>query len=81
MPKYTIIMSTEINTPIDSHHVSLAVAAFPSILEWSVDLEDRDKILRLVCNDPIGAELVKMLEEKGVSSAVLEIFDENGVSI
>ncbi|WEK20940.1 MAG: hypothetical protein P0Y49_07290 [Candidatus Pedobacter colombiensis] len=81
MSRYIIIMSTVINTSIDLHHVSLVIATFSGILEWSVDLEDCDRILRVVCNDYIGIELLKGLEEKDVSSKVLEVFNGNGVSL
>jgi hypothetical protein len=79
MSRYIIIMSTVIHTPNDLHLVSLVITAFPGILEWSVDLEDCDQILRVVCNHYIGLELLKSLEEKGVNAKVLEVFDKDGI--
>lgn len=80
MSRY-IIMSTVINTPIDLQHIYQTIDAFLGILEWSVDLEDSDKILRVVSNNDVGPELVKSLEGVGISSSVMEVFDENGLSL
>lgn len=74
-------MSTVINTAIDLQHIYQTIGAFSSISEWSVDLEDSDKILRVVCNEDVGPELVKRLERAGVSSSVMEVFDETGGSL
>ncbi len=62
-------------------HVFQSVNFFTGIFEWSVDLDDCDKILRIVCGNDISLELVKTLKSGGVNSLVLEIFDENGISI
>ncbi|SDK16221.1 hypothetical protein SAMN04487898_106207 [Pedobacter sp. ok626] len=80
MSRYIIIMSTVIHTPSDLQLVSQVISAFPGILEWSVDLEDSDQILRVVCNNYIGNELLESLGKKGLSSKVLEVFDKDGVS-
>ncbi|WP_214228297.1 hypothetical protein [Pedobacter sp. B4-66] len=74
-------MSTVINAPIDLQHICQIIDGFLGILEWSVDLEDSDKILRVVSNNDIGPELVKSLARVGVSSSVMEVFDENGLSL
>jgi hypothetical protein len=81
MSRYVIILSTVINTPIDLRHVFEVIDIFSDISEWSVDLDDCDKILRVVCSEDIGQELVKSLARLGVISSVLEVFDENGISI
>jgi len=81
MSRYVIILSPVIDTPIDLRHVFEVIYTFSNILEWSVDLEDCDKILRVVCSEDIGQELVKSMALVGISSSVLEVFDENGISI
>ncbi|TCC93178.1 hypothetical protein [Pedobacter hiemivivus] len=81
MSRYIIIMSTVIHTPSDLHLASLVIAAFPGVLEWSVDLEDCDQILRGVYNDCIGLELLKSLDEQGVNAKVLEVFDKEGIPL
>ncbi|ETZ20735.1 hypothetical protein [Pedobacter sp. V48] len=81
MSRYVIILSPVINTPIDLRHVFEVIDTFSDISEWSVDLDDCDKILRVVCNEDIGRELVKGMARLGIISSVLEVFDENGISI
>lgn len=81
MPGYIIILSTVVHTPMDLKHIHQAIASFHGISEWSLDLEDCDQILRVVCTENIGWELVKSLEHMGVSASLLEVFDENGLSL
>ncbi|WP_073232984.1 hypothetical protein [Pedobacter caeni] len=81
MSGYIIILSTVIHTPMDLQHIHQAIVTFHGVSEWSVDLEDCDQILRVACTENIGLELVKSLERMRVSSSVLEVFDENGISL
>lgn len=81
MSRYIIILSTIVNTPIDLNHINQTVSVFTGVLEWSVDLEDCDKILRVVCGQDISADLVRELGKLEVSARVLEIFDEQGRSL
>lgn len=79
MPRHVIILSTVINTPIDLQHINQVVATFSEISDWSVDLEDCDQILRVVCAKDLGSELVESLECIGVKALLMEVFDENGI--
>lgn len=81
MSNYVIILSTAISNPTDLQHISQAIHGFMEISEWSIDLEDVDKILRVVCSSNIGAELVIQLALLGIYVRLLEIFNENGHSL
>jgi len=80
MSNHIITLSTTVNNPTDLQHISEAVSGFPEISSWSVDLEDCDKILRVVCDNNIGDQLVKQLDILGMYAEVLEVFDGNGNS-
>jgi len=81
MPNHIIILSTTVNNSIDLQHVSQVTSDFPEITEWSVDLEDCDKILRVVCDHNIGDKLVEQLGAQGMYAKVLEVFNESGRSL
>ncbi|SDL87674.1 hypothetical protein SAMN05421820_102378 [Pedobacter steynii] len=81
MSNHIIILSTTVNNPTDLQYVSQAMSTFPEIVEWSVDLEDCDKILRIVCENNIGDQLVKQLSILGMYTEILEVFDGNGNSL
>nr|WP_068889169.1 hypothetical protein [Pedobacter panaciterrae] len=81
MSSRIIILSTVINTSVDLQCISQVLSTFSSISEWSVDLDDCDKVLRAISSEDIGADLVETLDAAGISAMVLEVFDENGVSI
>ena len=81
MSRYIIILSTVIRTPVDLKRISTAIEGFHAITSWSVDLEDCDQIMRLDCGNDIGHEIVERLDAVGINSSVLEVFNENGVSL
>ncbi|RQO74679.1 hypothetical protein DBR43_04650 [Pedobacter sp. KBW06] len=81
MSKHIIILSTTVNNSVDLQQVSQVISGFPEIGEWSVDLEDCDKILRVVCGNNIGDKLVKQFAVLGMYAEVLEVFNENGRSL
>lgn len=81
MSNYIIILSTAVNNPTDLQQISQVINGFTEVLEWSVDLEDCDKILRVVCRNNIGNELVKQLSVLGIYTTLLEVFNENGRSL
>jgi hypothetical protein len=81
MSNHIIILSTTVDNTTDLQYISQEISAFPEIAEWSVDLEDCDKILRVVCDPNIGDKLVKQLGALGIYAEVLEVFNENGSSL
>lgn len=81
MSSHIIILSTTVNNAIDLQYVSQVITGFPGVREWSVDLEDCDKILRVVCDHNIGDKLVKQLAVLGMYAEVLEVFNESGRSL
>lgn len=81
MSNHIIILSTTVNNSTDLQYISQVINGFTEVFEWSVDLEDCDKILRVVCRNNIGNELVKQLGVLGIYTALLEVFNENGRSL
>lgn len=81
MQNFTIIISTIINTQEDLLVVKQVIQNFPSIKEWSQDLDDCDKVLRVVSEQNIATELVEELNTLGVVAKVMEIFEKESKEV
>ncbi len=67
-----IIVKTNIKNQHQAHSVGYLFAISPAIQEWSVDLEDRDKVLRMVVQDHIEeSDVINLLEDMGHRSEKL----------
>lgn len=74
MPGFVIIMYTEVYFPLDQQLIKLGVEGLEEVLEWSIDLEDCDKVLRLVCTEDVGAELLTRFNILGLKVRLMEVF-------
>lgn len=77
MSQFILIISTVINTPFDLDRIKNAIAGFNCISKWNQDLDDIDKILRIVSAEDISEKLVQELEKAKVSAVVLEVFEKS----
>lgn len=68
------IFRTNINTRDDRNRVIAAITARFSVTDCSVDIEDCDKVLRVVCQEPSIEEntLLEFVQHMGYQCAVLE---------
>ncbi len=73
---FVIIISTQIHRENDSKAISKIMQGFNSIFEWSHDLQDSDKILRIVSNKEISQQLVSQFTSVGIQSTVIGVFDK-----
>ena len=76
MAQFILIISTVIKTSFDLDSIKNAIADFNCITEWSQDLEDSDKILRIVSAEDITEKLIRQLERAKVSASVLQVFEK-----
>ncbi|AMP97948.1 hypothetical protein AY601_1016 [Pedobacter cryoconitis] len=75
MCQFILILSTTIKTPFDLDRIKQTIDNFSSIIEWSQDLDDIDKILRIVAHEDISEKLVLNLERAKVSALVMQVFE------
>ncbi|MFC4211608.1 hypothetical protein ACFOWA_10465 [Pedobacter lithocola] len=75
MTRFIMILRTAVQNSEELEIVSKVMFDFAEITKWSIDLEDCDRILRVETTTRIGDQLVEKLNELGLNSAVLEIFD------
>lgn len=76
MSGFVIIMYTEIHSPVDLQLIKLGIEGLEEVLEWSLDLEDCDKVLRLVCSRDIGTALLTRFHILGLKVRLMEIFGQ-----
>jgi len=77
MCQFILILSTVIKTPFDLDRIKQTINNFSSVIEWSQDLDDIDKILRIVAHEDISEKLVLNLESAKVSAVVMEVFEKS----
>ena len=76
MSRYITIISTIIESGSDISLIALAVAGLQDISEWSIDLEDCDKVIRIVSAKDISSEFCGKLALFGIKASVMQIFDD-----
>jgi hypothetical protein len=67
-----IVFKTNINTETDKLRVKDALGENTFIEDWSVDLEDVDKVLRVVSEHLTVAEITELINQSGFVCLELE---------
>lgn len=75
MSRYIIILYTVIYTLKDLQQLSDAIDSLDGILNWSIDLDDCDKVLRIVADREVGDELITKFQLLGIGCSELETFE------
>jgi len=74
MDLYVIILSTTIKAAIDLERIKPDILTFRTIEKWNCDLEDDEKILRVVSTQDVSKHLMQTLEKRGITTQVLGVF-------
>lgn len=74
MVLFVIVLSTMINSSNDLKQIEIIISRFKSIKEWSCDLEDEDKVLRIVSTRDVSSTLTEEFKKAGVSTQIMAIF-------
>lgn len=69
---YILIFRTNINNPDDRRKVAQALDQEPSIGKWTVDLEDVDRVLRVVATGPVTDRIISLVNGCAYECAELE---------
>lgn len=64
---YTLIFKTNIQTELDLKEIATLMSANNSLLNWNVDREDIDKILRVKSMKNDALEIISALNKAGYS--------------
>lgn len=62
-----LIFKTDLSTDLDVKYVQPIFDSYFSIIDWSVDLEDVDNVLRIVAKDSIkDADIIRLMQANKV---------------
>jgi len=75
MPRYITILYPIIYSLEDLNQLSKAIGGIDGIVEWTIDLDDCDKVLRIVMDQKMEDELTTQLQSYGVNFSELETFE------
>ncbi len=68
-----LIFKTNIENESSIRKVNALLAYNPNVVDWTVDLEDRDKVLRIEAEDQVvEAEVMAMVNSWGLNCQTLE---------
>lgn len=63
---HILIFKTNIETDDHHHHLSTVLDPHPLILNWHVDREDVDKVLRIESAQNISHEIISSIKQVGL---------------
>ena len=69
---HILIFRTNINTNTDKLRVKAAIGALPHIKDWSVDMDDIDRVLRVVSHTPQPEQIILLINQAGYQCHELE---------
>lgn len=62
-----LVFSTSLQSEEDVEEISDLMNRLPGVLDWSVDLDDWENVLRIECKEISSEQIIGALTEKGVS--------------
>jgi hypothetical protein len=66
------VFRTNVRSHEDKHRLGHYFSTVPGIIEWSVDLEDVDCVLRVVSHSMLPADIIASANDLGFECAELE---------
>ena len=71
MSEQILVLKTSIASKSDVRKMDVLLDCHPQAVGWSVDLEDCDRVLRVVCNGMTKADIVELLNLAGYEAEKL----------
>lgn len=66
-----LVFKTSLQTPVEIRLLSGVLDNIPGIEEWSVDLDDLEKVLRIFSRGIKASEVIDLLQKEGIQSKIL----------
>jgi len=76
MSEIISIFKTSIKNQEDKEFIRIILKDLPVPIQWSVDLVDEDRILRISAYQQISDEIIEVLQQYGFSCQLLESFSD-----
>jgi len=64
-PKNVLVFKTNIRTETDTQIVKELLSAKDQIIQWSIDTEDKDCVLRVVSSHLAADHIIELINKKG----------------
>ncbi|KLT67081.1 hypothetical protein AB669_04075 [Pedobacter sp. BMA] len=74
MEDFIIIISTDVRKDAQLKSLKELMNTFAEITEWTLDLEDCDKVLRIVSNENIANQVISKLFRLGIQANVMAVY-------
>lgn len=71
-PNHIHIFKTNISTVEETALLEKIFSGFPEIQQWSIDLEDIDRVLRVVSETLSCTEIIVLLQNSGLNCSDLD---------
>lgn len=69
---HILVFKTNIHTDMDKHRIEAALSEMKHIEEWSVDMEDIDRVLRVVSFELCPEEIISFIRSVGFECQELD---------
>jgi len=69
---HILVFKTNIKNPADRHIIQRVLDTHKQILEWSVDCQDIDCVLRIVSSTLCVNEIIELVKQNGYECCELE---------
>jgi len=74
MINYIIIFFTQSDCRGALYTIDNTMTYYASIIEWTQDLEDCDKVLRIVSRNDISSELLEKFKKFGIKAELVAVY-------
>ncbi len=69
---HILVFRTNINTEADKLKVAEVFTGYNTVEDWNVDMDDIDRVLRIVSYEPCAEEIIKQINKIGYQCQELQ---------
>lgn len=74
MKKIIIVMETDVSNNSGVEKLRNVMDAQSSVRGWTIDMDDDQKVLRIISGKDISRKVTMDLRREGISAAIMEVF-------
>lgn len=74
MKKIIIVMETDVSNNSGVEKLRDVMDAQSSVRGWTIDMDDDQKVLRIISGKDISRKVTMDLRREGISAAIMEVF-------
>jgi hypothetical protein len=66
-----LVFKTSLQTPVEHQYLSVALGDYPGIIEWSLDMDDWEKVLIIRSRNVSVSDITNLLNSMGIKSLLI----------